>query len=330
MRNGALHSWRRRNRILAERRLSCGRDSWMWSCQTSALASPGSSTRVEPTRPAASPRAPWLYWMIRGLVGEGRSWLEQALAVPGGSATQRARTIGITGFLAANRAAHSFLPLFDEAMTCQGCQRPRGGGIAALCARRYARRSNRSCRRKGDSDIGSRKARTNRRSGPGYDDPRQSRDDGSPGRRSRRGQSVFGNGAQTRPLVELRSRHCLRAQRIKSHFATARRFRPSQRDASESLATAWRIQERFGLAYVLLEAGSIAATGGFAERAALIWAGAEALRETSGLPRDPVPAHAVGVNYDPLIAKVKSDLGSEWFGRDMVEGSVSSALRDRR
>ena len=43
---------------------------------------------------------PWLFWQSRGLVAEGRAWIEAALAMPGGTPAVRAKALNLASLLA--------------------------------------------------------------------------------------------------------------------------------------------------------------------------------------------------------------------------------------
>ncbi|HEY7033557.1 MAG TPA: LuxR C-terminal-related transcriptional regulator [Thermomicrobiales bacterium] len=280
----------------------------------------------------------WLYWMLRGRLGEGRAWLDQALAIPAANPVLRARALGVAGFLASNQGDYAF-----EARIEEGLAMARDAGDAAGEAITLLALGDMAC---DQNDH----ARANRflQAAVALCDQL--------GDRARATMAVFNLGAMARRAGdEERARAILgdavaraRAQGFGLALAFGlnllSRIARRRGDAAgalamyqESLDLAWHLQHRVSVAYILLDGVTLAADAGQAERAARLCGAAEALREAIGMPREPSPAHAAGADYHRTLAALRSTLGEERFtgawatGRTFpLEQAVAEATWDNR
>jgi DNA-binding CsgD family transcriptional regulator len=99
----------------------------------------------------------------------------------------------------------------------------------------------------------------------------------------------------------------------------------------ESLDLAWRLQNHLSIPYVLLDGAKLAADSGDAERAARLFGASARAREIIGMPRDPSPGHAAGVDYEETIRGLRAVLGETRLAGAIAEGEampIADALRD--
>jgi non-specific serine/threonine protein kinase len=265
--------------------------------------------------------APWLFWMLRGRLGEGRAWLDRALALAGGAPALRGRALGVAGFLASNQGDYAFTAQIEEGLAmARGENDPVGEAIALLALGDIAGEQNDHPR--AYESLEAAVALCDRI-----------------GDRTRAAMAIFDLGAVARRAGDNdRAEGYLEAAVARARaqgFGLAlafglnllSRIARSRGDAAranamyrESLDLAWRLRHRVSVAYILLDGATLAADAEEAERAARLCGAAEALREAIGMPRDPSPAHAAGVGYDRTLAGIRSRLGETRFADAWAAG----------
>ena len=290
--------------------------------RTSDERSIGWKSSDAPMTPAGSPPRPGCIAFCVGRLAEGRSWLDRALALPGGSEVVRARTVGVTGFLAANQGDYSYQSPVER----QGLEESRrlgdraGEAIALFAlgdmaceqndydrARELLHAAVELCDNVGDNvratmalfDLGSLSRRL------GHEEEAETVLAGALVRARAQGfglAQAFGLNMMSR------------IKRAQGEIEEARAM------YRESLELAWTLGHRLSIAFILLDGATVAAEAGQTERATRLLGAAEALREAIGLPREPSLAHATGVGYTTILTQLRTELGADRFERAWEAG----------